>query len=242
MSQRLLITRAEDDAQHTAQKVGELGYATLIDSMLRIHPQEWKEPEWNKISAIIVTSPNVACGLEGRQLPREKFFFPVGARATQMLRNRGFIHVTGAVEKSDDLPYSIRMQIRPEEGSLLHLTSKHAHDAFYDVLRKQGYKIAVRHVYHAEESRKLQEATVQALQKGEIGGVLFYSARTATIFQDLCRRQKVAENLRSVCALGLSPAVAAACDKKLWKSIHAAEAPTHPSLMDCLAKVMVPAT
>jgi uroporphyrinogen-III synthase len=82
------------------------------------------------------------------------------------------------VEKSDDLPYPIRMQVRPAEGSLLHLTSKHAHDAFYEALKKDGYKITVRHVYHAEESKKLQEATVAALQKGEIRGVLFYSART----------------------------------------------------------------
>jgi uroporphyrinogen-III synthase len=64
MTRRLLITRAEDDAQHTAQKVEELGYSTLIDSMLRIFPQEWKEPEWDKISAIIVTSQNALCGLE----------------------------------------------------------------------------------------------------------------------------------------------------------------------------------
>jgi uroporphyrinogen-III synthase len=234
----LLITRAEDDAHYTAQKVEALGYATLIDSMLWIYPQEWEEPEWAKISAIIITSPNVLAGLKGHQLPREKFFFPVGARSAQMLRAQGFIHITGAVEKSDDLPFPIRMQIRPEEGSLLHLTSMHAHDAFYEVLKKEGYKIAVRHVYHAEESKKLQDATITALQKGEINGVFFYSARTATIFQDLCRHQKVAEYLHSVCALGLSSAVAAACDKKLWKSIHAAEAPTHASLMDCLAKVI----
>ena len=119
-----------------------------------------------------------------------------------------------------------------------HLTSEHAHEAFYGPLKKEGYKIIVRHVYNAEESKKLRESTVEALQKGEIAGVLFYSARTATIFQNLCRRRKVAEYLHSVCALGLSPAVAAACDKKLWKSIDAAQVPTHTGLMDCLAKVL----
>jgi uroporphyrinogen-III synthase len=130
------------------------------------------------------------------------------------------------------------MQIRPQDGSLLHLTSEHAHDAFYEALRDDGYTVMVRHVYHAEEAKKLQDETLGALKKGEIDGVLFYSARTASIFQQLIQRHHVSDALKNVQAVCLSPAVAAACDGALWKAIHAADAPTHEGLMDCLAKTL----
>lgn len=232
----ILITRAEDDAQDTAQKVQALGYATLIDPILRITPQAWEEPDWKQVAAILVTSHNALRGFAGHAVPRDKFFFPVGARTTCELRAMGYIHATGTVEKSDDLPFPIRMQIKPGQGVLLHLTSHHAHDAFYAVLEKEGYKIDVRHVYHAEESKKLQDGTLAALRQGEVAGALFYSARTVTIFQQLIHHHGAQAGLRRVRALCLSAAVAAACDKNMWKSVEAAEVPTQDRLMDCLAK------
>ncbi|MBI3420361.1 MAG: uroporphyrinogen-III synthase [Proteobacteria bacterium] len=235
---RILITRAEDDAQYTAQKLQALSYDALIDPILRIYPTEWKEPDWNTVAAIIVTSHNALRGFEEHTVPRDKFFFPVGARTARELRDRGYIHVTGTVEKSDDLSFPIKMQIRPGQGALMHLTSEHAHDAFYAVLEAESYKIDVRHVYHAEESKKLQEATLSALRRGEVKGVLFYSARTATIFQQLIQRHGAAETLRQVHALCLSSSVAGACEKNMWKSVAAAEVPTQDRLMDCLAKTI----
>jgi uroporphyrinogen-III synthase len=238
MSARVLITRAEDDALETAQNVEALGYDTLIDSILRIRPETWEEPDWNTVSALIVTSHNALRGFEGHGVPRDKLFFLVGARTARDLRKRGFIHVTATVEKSDDLPYPIRMQRTPVDGTLLHLTSEHAHTEFYEALNKEGFRIETRRVYHAEEAKELQPATLQALKDGKVTAALFYSARTVMIFEGLIKRHNMSAALKNLTALCLSRAVAEACDKSLWKRVEVAEAPTHERLMECLAKAV----
>ena len=238
MAPRILITRAEDDALETAQNVQALGYETLIDSILRIYPEDWQEPDWNSVSAIIVTSHNALRGFEGHTVPRDKLFFLVGARTARELRKRGYIHVTATVEKSDDLAYPIRMQCNPADGMLLHLTSEHAHTDFYASLQQEGFRIETRRVYHAEEAKDLGLATLDALKQGSINAALFYSARTLTIFEGLIKRHNVAPMLKNLNAVCLSQAVAAACDKTLWKSVVTADAPTQDRLMDCLAKAV----
>lgn len=237
---RVLITRAEDDALETAANAQALGYETLTDSILRIHPETWSEPDWEKVAALVVTSHNALRGFEGHTIPRDKLFFLVGARTAKELRARGYIHVTATVEKSDDLPFPMRMQLSPKDGMLLHITSEHAHNAFYEPLKREGFRIETRHVYRAEESRQLQEATLKALNEGAINAALFYSARTVSIFEGLIARHNAKETLRKVHALCLSEAIASACDKSLWKSVQFAVKPTHESLMDCLAKALPP--
>ncbi len=234
----VFITRALEDARATARKVEARGYQTLIEPLLRIHPLEWVEPGWSGIPAVIITSHNALQGFDGHAVPRDRMFFVVGARTASGLRARGYIHVTGTVEKSEDLPYPLRLQIRPEEGTLLHLTSPHAHDDFYQALRDEGYPIAARHVYRAEESDQISAAAAEMLAEGRVDAALFYSARTVRIFEGLTHRQNAAAGLKKTRALCLSPAVAAACNEKLWKSVEAAHKPTQDSLMDCLAKAV----
>jgi uroporphyrinogen-III synthase len=234
----ILITRAEDDALETAKDIAALGYATLLDPILRLYPETWQEPEWSDVAALIITSHNALRGFDGHMLPRDKLYFLVGARTARELRARGFIHVTGTVEKSDDLPFPIRMQRTPKDGMLLHLTSEHSHNDFYEPLQREGFRIETRRVYRAEEAKELNAATLTALRDGQVSGALFYSARTLAIFEGLVKRHNASAGLKNIHAVCLSRAVANAGDAALWKSLAVADAPTHASLMDCLAKTI----
>ncbi|MBY0428234.1 MAG: uroporphyrinogen-III synthase, partial [Alphaproteobacteria bacterium] len=65
-------------------------------------------------------------------------------------------------------------------------------------------------------------------------GVLFYSARTAEIFNTLVAAAGLAHSLKKLYAICLSDAIAATLDKAVWKTVVVAKSPTHTSLMDTL--------
>jgi uroporphyrinogen-III synthase len=74
-----------------------------------------------------------------------------------------------------------------------------------------------------------------ALAAGTIGAALFFSAATARRFAQLARTARVADRLKDVDALALSPAVAAPLAALPWRRICVAARPDQDSLMTLLA-------
>lgn len=231
----VLVTRPEADAEETAAELKKRGYDVICDSILSINPQIWAEPDWQKIDGIIITSKNALAGFAGHMIPKHTMFSIVGERTSQALRKAGFVHVTGTVERSDDLPPLIRLQHKPGDGALLHLTARHTHNQFYASLQADGYVITPVVVYEAAAAAAFQPETIAALRSGAIQAVTFYSARSAEIFHDLARKSGMTGKLKSVQAVCLSRAIADSCDATLWQKLFVAERPTQQHMLECLA-------
>lgn len=232
---KVLVTRPHPDDEETAHDVAALGFAPMKDPVLRVEPRDWLSPDWDNIDGIIISSKNALTGFAGHAMPKHKPYYVVGERTAQALRKMGLIHVTGTVERSDDLPALINLQHKPGEGRFVHLTAPHTHNAFYDVLRREGFIVEPIVIYEAVAATALQPQTIAALKNGEIGIALFYSARSAEIFIELAAKAGVAKKLKQVRALCLSDAVADSCQRDLWAAIDVAKRPTQKHLLECLA-------
>src|SRR5581483_11803381 len=102
---RLLVTRPEPDAQHTARLLRERGHEVMIAPMLRIESQaaEFGAGPWD---ALVVTSANSARALarhprlaDIKSLP----VFVVGRHTADTTRGAGFTDVASAEGNGADL-------------------------------------------------------------------------------------------------------------------------------------------
>ncbi len=240
MKQLILITRAIEHALPTQKDVQALGCDTLIDPLLTIHPIPDAQPISATTGALIITSRNALDGLKTIKNIDELPLFVVGKETAALCKTAGFKKIIAIAEQSADLPKLIKASQSPHAGALLHATSQHAHTDFYDALLDAGFGIEQRLVYSAEAATTFSPETLQALQNGKCWGVLFYSARTAEIFNSLITPAGLPHSLGKLHALCLSDAMASTLNKTAWKTVTVAKSPTHASLMDalrdCLAK------
>lgn len=231
----ILITRAAEHAVKTAADVAELGFETLIDPMLAIRQLDNTDAVSATTGAIILTSRNALPYFKKHKVPDEIPFFIVGAETAKLCSDAGTTNIAAIVEQSQDLPKSIMITLKPVSGSLVHITSEDAHTDFYDALLDAGYGVEQKCVYKADAATAFSQETQKALNKKRIASVLFYSARTAGIFEHLAGAAGCLESLKNVDAFCLSAAIAESLKKPYWKAIHVATSPTHKAMMDCLA-------
>lgn len=240
MKPTILITRAIEHALPTQKDVEALGCETLIDALLTIRPIVNDQPISATTGALIITSRNALPGLKNLINIVELPLFVVGKETAALCSAQGFKKIIAVAEQSADLPRLIKLAQSPRAGGLLHVTSEHAHTDFYDALLDAGFGIEQRLVYSADAAASFNANTLNALQSDKLWGVLFYSARTAEIFNGLIAAATVEQNLCKLHALCLSDAIAGMLNKAVWKTVTVAKSPTHASLMDslrdCLAK------
>ncbi|MDX1922350.1 MAG: uroporphyrinogen-III synthase [Alphaproteobacteria bacterium] len=230
----ILITRAIEHATATQKDVEALGADTLLAPLMDIQPVKGVEPISATTSALIITSRNALAGIKNLANIETIPMFIVGKETATLFKDAGFKHIVATAEQSADLPRLIKASVQPHAGALLHITSEHAHTEFYEPLLDAGFGIDQRLVYTADAIKQFDEATQAAIQHNKLSGVLFYSARTADIFNGLITAAGLQASTKQLSAFCLSNAVAAALDKAGWKSLFVAKSPTHQAMMDCL--------
>lgn len=230
----IIITRPEADARDAADDIAALGYQTLCQPLMTIGAFAWQPPDWQQISAIIITSGNAVAYLDA--CDKTKPVFAVGTRTADKLRAAGFSLIAGAVERSSELPVLITPYVKPEAGILLHLTSHYVRDDFYMTLKAAGYTLDQCFVYKADAVEHFSYETCAALKNSQKKLVLFYSPRSARLFQELMIKHNIIPQPLDIQALCFSAAVADSCGKDVFGRILTASSPTHAAMLRILAE------
>lgn len=176
---RILLTRAQEDAERTAKKLVALGHEVVIAPVLRIVPTGDPAPA-EPYDALIVTSAHAVEGLAtypDKAVP----VFSVGERTTDALQEAGFTAITTAQGDAVSLSRLIRETIQPPR-TLLHVTARHHKEEPATSLCAAGFTMLSWEVYEAEALSALPEAALEALRTGKIEAVLHYSRRSADLF------------------------------------------------------------
>lgn len=176
---RILVTRAREDAERTAERLAALGHEALIAPVLRIVPTQDPAPA-TAFDAVIVTSLHAVDALASH-VARDVCVFAVGERTAQVLREAGFTAVAVAEGDAVSLSKLIRETLQPPR-TLLHVTGRHHKQEPAASLSAAGFRVESWEVYEAEAAESLPEAAVEALRAGQIEAVLHYSRRSADIF------------------------------------------------------------
>jgi uroporphyrinogen-III synthase len=203
---RVLVTRARDDAERTAQKLLARGHEAVLAPVIEIVATGEPAPA-GAYDAVIVTSAHAAgalSGLDDKQTP----VFAVGRSTADAVRQAGFASVLAAEGDATSLSGLIRSRM-PPAGALLHVTARHRKEEPAASLRAAGFTIREWEAYEARAVESLSGATIAALRTGQIGAALHYSRRSADLVIRLAGQAGLASALRALPHLCLSADVAA---------------------------------
>jgi uroporphyrinogen-III synthase len=235
---KVLITRAEPEAERLARTLGARGIATMIEPLMAIRflPQssEIFTPFLTGAQAVLFTSANGARGFAATTARRDFRVFAVGDATARAARAAGFETIVSAGGNVEDLAARVIASLKPADGALIHAAGSVTAGDLAGLLGAAGFILRRAVLYEAVPVNRLSDAARLALEHSEIAAAVFFSPRNAATFVRL-----IAE-MRSPCAhviaVALSAAVANALEPLPWRRVVTAAAPTEAALLEALER------
>ena len=234
---RLLLTRAEPEAQSSAERLRQRGHQVLVAPMLEIAfvpaPAALSEPR-----AIAFTSANAARAVAAWPQARawtEIPAFAVGDTTAEAARAAGFRDIHFAKGGSVELAALIGRTLRPDDRPILYPTAEVVSGDLPGALREAGFVVERATAYRADAAARLPPKALAALKAQNLDAALFYSERGAATFVELATREGLAEALTGLRLLALSVQVAGPLRHLAPAPVSVAAEPTEASLLALLA-------
>lgn len=226
-----LITRPITEAEPTGAKLERMGFRAAYAPMLRVEPVSFEIPDEKR--SLIITSKNGArfglanIGNKGRPL------FAVGEQTAAEARALGFTNITvGPGTARQLVPLLLECGLT-QKREYAHLCGSVVSYNIASVLQDAGLDAVSTVTYQTVPNRVFSPSVQEEIDMGEIENVLFYSPRTATIFEEAISENDKHDWLPNLNAYCLSNRIA---DDLLgpWKTINAAVLPTEKALLSLL--------
>ncbi len=224
MTLRVAITRAQPQAERTAELVRARGAEAIVAPLLTIVPCGY-DTSTQGAQAIIFTSSNGVHAFPDARGARDRIVLAVGDATAEAAREAGFDDVRSADGDVRSLAALAKAALDPAKGKLIHIAGDHVAGDLGGELRAAGFSVERRLAYASVAAFALPDALTQPLDI-----VLFHSVRAAETFIALG-----APNAAQLTAGCLSAAVAEAAGKSSWKRIVTAP---HPREDDLLAATL----
>ncbi len=132
----ILLTRARPQATATAARLLQRGYRSVIAPLVQI---EVVEGVVGPAQAILVTSPNGAAALAGKDIDHSTPILAVGERTAATLRKAGFRSVLSADGDAAALAALALSTLAPAKGRVIHARGETITRSPLDPLRAAGF-------------------------------------------------------------------------------------------------------
>ncbi len=235
MTQKVLITRPQEDALPLAALLKKHGIETLIDPMLRIEYISGSPLDLSKVRALLMTSANGVRAFCRRSQERDLPVYAVGDATMREANAQGFQDVKTASGDVDALAKLVVASETDQSGVFLHSAGTDIAGSLGTRLEAAGFRYNRQVLYKAVAASQLNEEVCGAIREHQIRGVLLYSPRTAKIFSKAAAQAALATDLSKMSAYCLSNAVAEKLSGVRWRSVRVA---THPTQADLLEIVL----
>lgn len=229
---RLLLTRPRPDSELLASELVDRGFDCVIAPVLEIREEDGPEPPLEHVQAVLVTSGNGARAFARRTARRDARILAVGEGTAAVLRDEGFRAVESADGDARDLAAAVIRSLDPKAGPLLHVHGRDVGGHLDGPLEDAGFAVEHTVLYRADAVTALPEAATDAMRRGMIDAIPFFSPRSAATFVSLVDEAGLTGACEAITALCLSHAVAAEARAAPWRRILLAE---HPRKADLLA-------
>jgi uroporphyrinogen-III synthase len=233
---RLLVTRPEPDAQHTAKALRERGHEVMIAAMLRIEPvaADLGAGPWD---ALVVTSAN-ACRALARhpRLGEVKTHpvFVVGRHTAAAARAAGFADVTSAEGNATDLARLLATRFGAGARRLLYIAGEDRAADLAGDLAAQRIAVKTVIIYRAVKVTDFPDSARQALAAEHIGGVLHFSRRSVEAYLACAEAAQILDRALTPFHYCLSPQVARPLIQAGASGLRVAERPDEAALIDLI--------
>ena len=230
---RILITRPLERAQPLAEKLKAEGFEVLLAPMLSIETCAFEMPG-DHLQALIFTSVQ---GVEAIAAEESLKMFPVltvGAKTAGAAARAGFETVYNADGDVEALYNLILEKGNTGKGLLLHLAGDQTTGKLVERLKSYGFQAERRKVYETHPADSLPASVLEKIRVRGFDGVLFFSPRTAHIFNRIVEETNLEDCLGQATAFCLSQNIARETGKLPWKRTLIADRPTEPSMIALL--------
>ena len=232
---RVLITRPEREAAALAAALIERGHAPVIAPLFRLEILR-PPPEFAAALAscqtVLLTSANGARALAEASEQRAKPILAVGDTTASTAEGLGFAAVVSAAGDGAALAGLVRRGLDPKKGALVHVSGVDVALDLAETLAPDGFDVRRFALYDAREETALPESARAALEARALDAATFLSPRAAAVFAKLVDDAGLAEGLRGVAAIGISPAALEPLAALPFKTTVAAARPTRQAVLD----------
>jgi uroporphyrinogen-III synthase len=232
---RVLITRPEREAVTLATALSQRGHAPVIAPLFRLdilHPPAEFAQSLAACQAVLLTSANGARALAEASEQRGRPILAVGDTTATTAEGLGFNAVTSAAGDGAALAELVRQQLDPKAGPLLHVSGVDVASDLGEMLRADGFEVRRFALYDAREESTLPDSARAALQARALDAATFFSPRAASQFAKLLKEAGLADSVREVTAIAISPAALAPLGDLPFKATAVAARPTRQAVLD----------
>lgn len=233
---KVLVTRAEGDAEKLAARLAERGHQSVIENLMtiRFRPEAARAigPFLDGVRAVLFTSANGVRAFARATERRDFRAFAVGDATAAAARAAGFTEVMSAGGAVDDLARLVIGHLKPKNGALFHAAASVTAGDLQGLLEAAGFSVRRAVLYEAVASERLSDAARAAIARHEIDAALFFSPRAAATFVRLA--PGLEEGCQHMVAVALSSAIAEKLAPLPWRQIAVAAAPNETALLAAL--------
>lgn len=224
MPETIVITRPGHAADELACSLTKQGFNCLLEPVFSVDmvPDAITQLDAilaGKPQAIIVTSKNAITALAAMTVVRTTALLTVGKASADYARTRGFEHVHAAQGNADHLIKMIKRNYTPEKGALLYIRGAEISKDIAKILSRSGFVMEQVIVYCTRPVTHFSDHFLDAIGKGLIKAVLFYSQHTVNRYNSLAEKHKIADLHPYITAICISEKIAAAAAIMEWKKI-----------------------
>ncbi|HEV3489088.1 MAG TPA: uroporphyrinogen-III synthase [Reyranella sp.] len=232
---RVLITRPEREATTLATALSQRGHVPVIAPLFRLeilHPPADFAASLAACQAVLLTSANGARALAEASEQRGRPILAVGDTAATTAEGLGFTAVTSAAGDGAALAELVRKRLDPKAGPLVHVSGVDLALDLGAALGRDGFEVRRFALYDARGESTLPDSARAALQARALDAATFFSPRAASQFAKLVGEAGLADSVRSLTAIGISPTALAPLSKLPFKARVAAARPTRQAVLD----------
>jgi uroporphyrinogen-III synthase len=231
---RILISRPQEDAARLAELLHARGHEPLCASLLSVRFFDGPELTFESVSAIVVTSANGVRALARRTERRDLRIFAVGPQTADAAKKAGFDDVECADGDATTLAEKVLGWVGPQEGVLLHAASADTEGQLKTLLAEEGYTVDEIVLYEVVAIHKLPEIAREAMVHHALDAAVVFSPRSGQALRDCILRAGLAEACKSIAAICISPATAAALEPLAFRRVIVAERPNQAAMLDAV--------
>jgi uroporphyrinogen-III synthase len=232
---RVLITRPEREATTLATALSQRGHVPVIAPLFHLeilHPPADFAASLAACQGVLLTSANGARALAEASEQRGRPILAVGDTTAATAEGLGFSAVTSAAGDAAALAGLVRQRLDPKAGPLVHVSGVDQALDLAEALSRHGFDVRRFALYDARAEATLPDSARAALQARALDAATFFSPRAASQFAKLVGEAGLADSLRSVTAIGISPAALAPLGKLPFKATVSAARPTRQAVLD----------
>lgn len=232
---RVLITRPEREATALAIALNERGHVAVIAPLFQVeilHPPRDFAATLAASQAILLTSANGARALAEASDQRGRPIIAVGDTTASTAEGLGFSAVTSAAGDSAELAALVRERLDAKAGPLVHVSGVDVASDLGEVLGRDGFDVRRFPLYEARAANELPASARAALDARALDAATFFSPRAAALFAKLLGDAGLADSVRDITAIAISPAALAPLANLPFRATVAAARPNLQAVLD----------